>query len=404
MTILSEDYLKIFVWLFFIIALKYAKKEQNWYSPFYLFMATPISYILYYDELGGIYMDELTLKTRIYAILGIYAVILGFISARKSRKKPVSGDVTENFFLVFFIGLLPTAISYIMFGNVASLEGEEMLEAREKVTLPLIGQLAYFLPASIVVACKKDKTIYILIALVFSLFAALLTVSKTAILMTVIFYMIAVTRFTPHITETKLYSKINQYKYILLPLFLIVMFIYNNNKRHEAGNTDSMEYVESGSVSEFWGTDNISQNMFLNYCYFVQPWSNLNYNIEKNYREGAIGGRSFAQFGKKLGVDTNPTPILSPSFFNTHTFMMDYYVDFGFLGGIFICYLIGYLIYSCYIRFGLSDDPLLLSFYILMAYATVMMFFSNHFNNGYLMNYFITFGFVSWFSRKILRN
>lgn len=399
MILYSGDYSKIAVWLLLMICYNNAIKSKYWYNPYLLFMATIISYLLYWDELGGMYMDELCLNTRFYAILGMGAVVLGFTVCQKMGKKTVFvGSVTENFYLVFFIGLIPTVLSYMLYGNIASLDGEEMLEAKKNFSIPVIGQLAYFLPASIVIACKKNNTKLIFIALAFSFLAAIMTISKTALLLTLIFFLISLTKFKPSIMETRVYKLVDRFKFVIIPFLIIVMFMYNNNKRHDADSNNEMAFVESSS-SNVWGTDNLAQNMFLNYCYYVQPWSNLNYNIEYNNKPGSIGGNSLAQFGKKLGINTYPRQKVQPTFFNTHTFLTDYYLDFGFFFGILISFLMGILIYSCYVKFGLSDDPLLISFYILIAYATVMMFFSNHFNNGYLMNYFITFGLVSWFTR-----
>ena len=399
---LSGDYSKMFAWVLLMFCFSKTRKSEYWFSPYYLFMVTIISYILYWAELGGIYMDELSWSTRFYALSGITAVVIGFTCCQRIVRRPIRvGNMTENFFLVFFIGLLPTAISYIKFGNIASLDGEEMLEAKEQFMLPVVGQLAYFLPASIVVACKKNNTKLIIISLIFSFLAAFLTISKTALLLTLVFFIIAISKFQPDIIHTRLFRQIDRIKFVVIPVLVFGMFIYNNNKRVVASGNE-MSFVES-SFAAMWGTDNIAQNMFLNYCYYVQPWSNLNYNIENNHSSGSFGGNSFAQFGKKLGFSTHPKPKMQSTFFNTHTFLTDYYLDFGFYIGVIICFLIGIIIYFSYVKFGLSDDPLLISFYILMAYATIMMFFSNHFNNGYLMNYFITFGLVSFFSRLKVR-
>ncbi len=397
MIVLSHDLTKIVAWLILMLCYSKAKKSQNWYSPYYLFMVTIISYILYWERLGGIFMDELSLGTRIFIISGLLAVVVGFIVCQNANRTPIRvGKMNENFWIVFFIGLLPTALSYMMYGNIATLEGEELLEAKEKFSLPVIGQLAYFLPASIVVACKKNNSTLIILASAFSIVAALLTISKTAMLLTLLYFIIGTTEFQPTITHSKLYKMADRYKFVAIPILLIVVFMFNNNKRH--GEDTNMTYVET-STSDLWSNSNLVQNLFLDYCYYVQPWSNLNYNIERNHNQGAIGGNSFSQFGKKLGIHIKARHKIQPYFFNTHTFLTDYYLDFGPVFAVIICFLLGILIYTCYSLYGLSDDPLLISFYILIAYATVMMFFSNHFNNGYLMNYFITFGLVSLFSR-----
>ncbi len=404
MVVLTGDFTKIIAWLILMLCLSKAKKSSDWYSPYYLFIVTIISYILYWEKLGGIFMEELSLETRIFVVSGLLAVVAGFIFCQSANRTPIRvGKMNENFWIVFFIGLFPTAVSYMMFGNITVLEGEDMLEAIEQFTLPIIGQLAYFLPASIVVACKKNNTTLIVIATVFSGIAALLTISKTALLVTVLYFIVGVTKFRPAITDSRLYKIADRYKLVAIPVLLIIMFMYNNNKREDASNDGDMTYVES-SFSTMWATNNLAQNLFLDYCYYVQPWSNLNYNIENNHNNGVIGGNSFAQFGRKLGIQVNARKKIQPSFFNTHTFLTDYYLDFGPVLAIIIAFLLGILIYTCYSLFGLSDDPLLISFYILIAYATVMLFFSNHFNDGYLMNYFITFGLVSLFSRTLIKS
>lgn len=400
MVVLSDDFTKIIAWLILILCYSKARKSQNWYSPYYLFMVTIISYILYWERLGGIFMDELSLGTRIFAVSGLLAVVCGFIVCQNFHRQPIKvGRMNENFWLVFFIGLLPTALSYMKYGNIAALEGEEMLEAKKQFVLPIIGQLGYFLQASILVACKKNNTKLIVIATLFSFLAALLRITKTALLVTTLFFIVGVIRFHPAITGSRLYKIADKFKFVVIPVLVILMFMYNTNKRNEAARGDNgMNYVERSS-STLWETSFLAQILFIDYCYYVQPWSNLNYNIENNHNEGTIGGNSFAQFGKKLGIHINAKKKIQPYFFNTHTFLTDYYLDFGPVFAIIISFLLGILIYTCYSLFGLSDDPLLISFYILIAYATVMMFFSNHFNIGYLMNNFITFGLVSLFSR-----
>ena len=191
MTGLSHDYTKILAWLILLLSYRKAQDEEIWYSPYYLFMVTIISYILYWEKLGGIYMSELTDATRLFVVSSLLAVVFGFTFCQLMHKKTFDiGERNENFYLVFLIGLLPTAISYILYGNITELEGDAMLEAKKNFSLPVIGQLAYFLPASIVVACKKDNTKLIVLASIFSILAALLTISKTALLLSFIYFLI----------------------------------------------------------------------------------------------------------------------------------------------------------------------------------------------------------------------
>ena len=91
---------------------------------------------------------------------------------------------------------------------------------------------------------------------------------------------------------------------------------------------------------------------------------------------------------------------MQPAFLNTHSFITDFYLDFGYFGAMLASFILGCIIFYCYRKYGLSSDALLVSFYVLISYATLMLFFSNHFIIGYLLNYYITFGGYYLLMRK----
>lgn len=396
----TGDISKVVVMILTLYAIYLARFEKNWFNPIWLYIVTPVSYMMYAEQLGGIFLDELSLSTKIFVPLCLFALLLGMTLGKRMSPMPLYIDSkNEPFWVVFFVGLVPTVIAYFMYGNIMDLEGAELTEAKTNSVVPFFSQFAYFLPASIIIACKKNSTKLILVSLFFSLIAALFTITKTALVMMVLFFAMGIYIFRPSFTNTLLFRFFLRFKFVIVPILLVLMFMYNNNKRN-ISDTRDMEYVEYSGVQDEWGTSNLAQNLFLDYCYFCSPWYNLDYNIRRNNMD-SFGANTFSQFFKKIGANAGSNPKLNPSFLNTHTYLTDYYLDFGFIGSIVASFLLGFFIYFCYARYGCSDDPILISFYVLIMYATCMLFFSNHFNIGYILNYFITFGLTSFITRKI---
>ena len=328
----------------------------------------------------------------LFMICGSFvALIFGFTVIRSFGIKPVKvpDNYSENFWIAFWIGIIPTLIAYYMFGNVYSMENDKMLEVKEEMSLPVIGQFAYFLPASILIACKRNNTKLIVLALISTFAAALFTLTKTSIVIAVVFMLIGISVFKPSLTENKLVRQIRKYIFLVLPFSFLLLFSFNNTTRH-GDSADTMSFIEQGG-SSLSASGGIAQNMYLNYLYFCNPWSNLQYNVKNNHVHGN-GRNTFSQFGKKIGIDIDKVQKICPSVINTHSFLTDYYIDFGIIGSIIASFFLGCVIYFLYRKFGLSNDPMLLAFYGLICYATFMLFFNNHFNDGYLINYFITFG------------
>ncbi len=387
-----EQYWKFLLLPLFVVLISLGRKEKRWYNPFFLLLVSLSSFLLYSYDMAPILLQDLEPTTIALIILCFTALIFGFVCVKKHYVQPVqSYGYIENFWVVFIIGLIPTALSYILYGNILDMTGEDMLDTKAKYSIPMIGQLAYFLPASIIVACKKNSTPLILLSLGISLLAALMTVTKTAMLMALIFFVIGLSHFQPDILNSKYTKLVKKYSVIWIPALICYMFMFNNSIRHDASSASSMEYVEKSGSRLVNNTTDFGEGMFLNYLYFCSPWGNLEYNIMNNSNRG-YGANTFSQFGKKIGMNVETVEKIQPSFLNTHSFITDFYLDFGYFGAIIASFFLGMIIYFFYCKFGKSDDPLLLAHYALISFATIMLFFSNHFTNGYLLNYLITFG------------
>lgn len=398
MYIITSDWTKLVLFPFFGLCLYMGAKEKYWYNPFNILLLTLTSYALYYYKIAPFLIDDLPLTTNIFILLCLSGVILGYIIARNIKIRPmniVAGN--ENFWIVFVVGLLPTALSYVLYGNILDAT-EDLADFKERSIIPMLNQLGYFLPASIIVACKNNNSKQILIAVVFSALASLMTISKTGMLMVMIFLIIGLNYYKPKVLELSIFKLLRKFAIIWIPLLIIYLFAYNNNMRNNADSKSSTEWISKGGSKIIKSGDNMEENLYLNYLYLCSPWSNLNYNIERNHIVG-YGSNTFAQFGKKIGVNVQKVEKIQPSFLNTHTFITDYYLDFGYLGAIIASILLGFIIYCFYIKLCSSHDALLISYYALICFATGMLFFSNHFNNGYLLNYLITMGGYYFISR-----
>lgn len=381
---------KLFVLGIMYLLVKCGRSQDKIYNPFNILCVTCISYLCYYQPLGGYFLDDISVTTQVLIILCLFAVFLGmFVVSRKNIASIDIGNRYANFWIVFIIGALPTMVAIYMFGNTLDMSGEEMMETKEKMTIPFLGQFAYWLPTSIIVACKKNNSKLIVFSLIASLYVALVSVTKTGMLMACLFFAIGITTFKPDIMKHRITLLLKKYAIIWMPVLMLSYFVYNNSVRHEASTSSSMEYLERSGTSVVQSSDNVAQGMFLNYLYFCSPWSNLDYNVRLNHERG-YGKNTFGQFAHLLRMEEKRVPKMNPTFLNTHTFITDFYIDFGYVGAIIASFLLGCLIFYFYKKYGMSNDPLLIGFYVLIAYATFMMFFSNHFVNGYLLNYFIT--------------
>ena len=362
------------------------------YNPFIILIPTLISFLLYIPEWGGYFFPNLCTLTQSIIAFSFIALFLGISFGINHNISPlIRGYEKESIGIMMGLGLINTIFVIAFYGNVLALSGDALLEAKEGTDIPIIGQLAYFLPASIIVACKRNNTKLIIFTIAISLFAAIITVTKTSILVSFFYILVGFLRFKPDILNSKIGYYLRKYAIIWLPILIIYMFSNNNSIRSDAqgGEISYFERSNSSISSEYQG--DLAESLFLNYLYYSSPWGNLDYNIRNNHKRG-YGVNTFAQFGKRFGIDVKTVKKIEPTFLNTHSFLTDYVIDFGAIGAVLASFVLGWLIAFCYCRYGCSDDPIWISFYSLISFATFMLYFSNHFNNGYLFNYFLSFG------------
>lgn len=374
------------------------RKQSHFLNPFYLLILTLFSFVIYNEDIGGIFMMPLSNKVK-WMIVGSFTMfVVGLkIGTRFKTCAKRVGCYVENYWVIFCVGLIPTLLAVYLYGNVLDMSGDAMMDAKEKMVLPGLGQLLYFMPASIIVACKKNNSSLIILSTIVALWAAYLTVTKTAIMVVMVFLLLGLISFRPSIIENKVAKFLRSYAVVLVPLFLLYTFMGNTTKRLDATNV-STDTIENAESSLNYDSD-FANGMFTNYLYLSAAWSNVEYNVAHNNVTGD-GRNTLWQFARKVGIDYDKTEKMEPFNFNVHTYITDWYLDFGYFGPIVMSLLLGMFVFFCYKKFCLSDDPLYIAFYALVAEATLMMFFSNHFNGGAVLNYFITFIGYSFFARN----
>ena len=245
-----EEYSKAFVVLLIMYSVNKGIQDKRWFSPYFILLVTLVSFLLYFHELSPLMFMDLPAST-LFMICGSFvALIFGFTVIRSFGIKPVKvpDNYSENFWIAFWIGIIPTLIAYYMFGNVYSMENDKMLEVKEEMSLPVIGQFAYFLPASILIACKRNNTKLIVLALISTFAAALFTLTKTSIVIAVVFMLIGISVFKPSLTENKLVRQIRKYIFLVLPFSFLLLFSFNNTTRH-GDSADTMSFIEQGGSS-----------------------------------------------------------------------------------------------------------------------------------------------------------
>ncbi len=366
------------------------QKEDRWFNPFVLLIVTIVSFLVYFDSIAPFYLRDMENSTRWLIVCCLYALFAGMLFVPKNSVSPIyTGNKNENFYFVFCIGLLPAVLSFVLYGNTLSLSGDDLTEMKSERVIPVINELYPFLYASIIVSCKNDNFRQFVLSAICSILAALLSATKSSIFITFLFIVIGCTSFSPF-EYNLLFLRIKKYVWLIIPLSCLFLFFFTSNRK----NADSdLSYLEK-SQSEVIGLSNnsdIARNLFNVYLYYCSPWSNLDYNIAYNYESGK-GVNTFGQFPHRLGIEVSKVEKMNPTFLNTHSFITDFYIDFGWIGSVIASFLLGMLIYIIYLKFGLSDDSLMLAFYCIVAKSTILLFFSNHFTMGGVLNSFLSYG------------
>lgn len=370
-------------------------KESYIINPYLLFVIVPISLLMYDLSVSSHYLVSLRSDTYYLAVYNIVMVLLGFFIGgnlkfrySKTWKRSInqSSDLlSKNAKITLFLGLIPTiygvvfGVQYLFSMNLNALKG--LVNAA-----PLASIFNLFLYLSIMLSLYSRKKKTIILCLTGLFISLVLNFSKTTVVMLCICLLVYLYDIT------RINFRIRKYFYILLLLTVGLVFIsftiYNNIRFDFDINKyfDDLGYI--GSISQTW---------FLPIMYLISPWSNLQYIVDTttNYSYGLWVLKPILGYLQIDGMWESVFELV-PRYqaFNTYTYISVYYRDFGFIGsGICSFILAIYIMYIYKMKLNYPNSPYIASIFALNMYATVMMFFNNHFQQ---LSYPFTIYIICW--------
>lgn len=378
--------------------------DSDWFSPYTLFASFYACLLIYSSEISNYFLPPISDRSMVLILLGSISFMggMGAYSKFKISKRlriPTYSESnacdslhTYSHWYLLLIGLLPTIFSIATKGlpvlALGSLSQIEIQELRSTYYAPIITTLTCLVNAAILVAMRSRNKVDIFIVTLIAIGASTIIFAKSSLVITLFF-------ITYGLYHYKLTLK-TRYKLVFVVLSITCFFLLAQSYWYARGSV-------AGDLFSF-ETEYISQNrstyfeekrgIYTTYMYLTTPLSNLDYLME-NFDHQTNGKMtlwsiiSLTQIKRVFDIKQEFKPIRAHPF-NTHSFLADFYMDFGIVGCIIMPFILGIFVYFFYIRALKSQDPIIISIYLYWGYATFMMFFSNHFTSvGYPLTYLI---------------
>lgn len=379
--------------------------EKDWFSPFSIFSLFFFCLFIYSSEVCPYFLPQISTRSIILILLGSSSFILGMVAFKKYRIKirsnknfkdqkqiRTSYSPKYSYWILLMVGLTPTVISAAIKGvpamTVEGLSGNEIQEVRTSFFIPVFSMLSCLTNVALITVMSTQKKKQIIYVLIIVLISSSMVFAKLDLVFTMFFAAYGVIKYKLVPSKT---SKLM----LIIGAVVIFLMLSQSYRYARGGDAEKLYTFENNYIS--YGSKYYSENLrdiYLTYMYMVTPFSNLDYIFEnfKNYTNGKMtfwSLISISQIKRIYGLK----PILKPIRvwpFNTHTFLADFYMDFGILGVSILPFFLGIFVYYFYSRTLISNDPLVISIYLYWGLATLMMFFSNHFTSvGYPLHYLI---------------
>ena len=366
-------------------------------NPYLLFTIVPLSLLLYDLSVSTHYLVELRQSTYYLAIYNIIMVLLGFRIAAllgSNRRSYIweksqwysSRQLSKQAKVTMLLGLIPT-----MYGCITGIEYLLSFDLNHlKIAVnsaPLASVFQFFLYLGMMCAFASRQKSTIMFCVMTLVFSMILNFSKTTVVM------MCITLLVYFYDASKKNKKVKKIFLVSLPLALVLIFasftIYNNIR---------FDYDINQYFGDLGYVGNVSSSMFLPIMYLISPWSNLQYIVDTTfgYSYGLWCLKPFLgylQLDSLLGESVFEL-IPRYSAFNTYTYISVFYRDFGFIGSGICSFVLGCIIMKIHkMKLKYPDSPFISTIFALNMYATVMMFFNNHFQQ---LSYPYTILIISW--------
>ncbi len=373
--------------------------DRDWFSPFTLFSTYYICILLYSPAVSNVYLPELTVSALLVMCAGSVAFCLGMWSCGSSRvgrrtdlahrpgDSPTGHPLEYSHWWLLAIGLCPLAYSVITKGLPAvawrQLSSVEIQEQRLLFDLPIVGSLACLTSAAIVVAASTHRRRDIILVWTAAIFSATVLFTKGSVASVLFFIGYGIGCY--RLIKSKQQVAVVVCLGVVLAL-LMGWWCYYARTGFGSERVDLYElHYTRGSTDYF---PNRLTQFYPAYMYMVTPFANCQYVMQVQH-EYSMGIRtlwpviSMLQLGRLCGIEVEEKPFLILPY-NTHTFLADFYLDFGPIGAVVAAYVLGIVVYRIYLRSRHNADALIRAEYAFWGFATFLMFFSNHFTSvGY---------------------
>ena len=359
----------LFLWCIYM-----GRKETFILNPFWLFSITPLSLLLYNDNVSRIYLQKLTSKTWGLAILNIIAFSMTlFISLKIMRRK--KGIIANE---------QPDKIAYLKQNSVIMMGISfipvlyRMLFGKVMLFTSVISLCVY---VSIIMGIKTKEKRWIIGILLIAALRFLFAFNKTEL----VFFLIVIVTGIEKYYELSSKSKIK----ILLGLvvsalfMLFVAFPLKTYVQDNGGNivdffTKNVKVVYDYGQRIDWSGPEVLK---MPYMYLVTAWNNVQYVLEtQNTRTyGLWFVKPILGYFQLSGIFDSLYELKPYSSFNTYTYITVLFKDFGYFGSAIGSVFLGWFVAKMYYWYTVSQDSWKVSCYSLTAIAVFEMFFSNHF-------------------------
>lgn len=359
----------LFLWCIYM-----GRKETYILNPFWLFSITPLSLLLYNDNVSRIYLQKLTSKTWGLAILNIIAFSMTlFISLKIMRRK--KGIIANE---------QPDKIAYLKQNSVIMMGISfipvlyRMLFGKVMLFTSVISLCVY---VSIIMGIKTKEKRWIIGILLIAALRFLFAFNKTEL----VFFLIVIVTGIEKYYELSSKSKIK----ILLGLvvsalfMLFVAFPLKTYVQDNGGNivdffTKNVKVVYDYGQRIDWSGPEVLK---MPYMYLVTAWNNVQYVLEtQNTRTyGLWFVKPILGYFQLSGIFDSLYELKPYSSFNTYTYITVLFKDFGYFGSAIGSVFLGWFVAKMYYWYTVSQDSWKVSCYSLTAIAVFEMFFSNHF-------------------------
>ena len=383
-------------------------KDKDFFSPFTLFAATPFSILVYDEYLSSSFLPMPSAESVAHIILGQACFLVGLTISKISMKRvriQQSASIPlrkYSWVTLFIIGISPIVLALVLQPFNIGMSAEAIEEYRTNFSLPVISTLSCLTTGAILYVARTKKIKIFLVLLVITMLSGIFTLGKGS----------AVILFLTVLYAT-IYYWDNKYRIkIIICSFLTMLALFQLYGVIRQGSLDSKTYISS---YEYYTANNDIkyvtkplQPLYSMYMYLTTPLSNFSYIVENDF-ESTNGLLtmwpllSTFQLKRVFGVTPEVKPIRKWPY-NTHSFLADFYLDFGTVGVLILPCLLGFIVYVVYARSLHYNDVLLHAEYLYFGFATLMMFFSNHFTSiGYPVRIFLIFESFRFLSRLSFR-